>query len=72
VDQLLDEGMVFPYFKQLAGQIRIPREILDKAIIQYVGQKDSRVELIVRVLPGEEQFHRDDIKRMYQGIFIKE
>ncbi|MCI9501989.1 MAG: hypothetical protein HFG76_08335 [Hungatella sp.] len=72
VDQLLDEGMVFPYFKQLAGQIRIPREILDKAIIQYVGQKDSRVELMVRVLPGEEQFHRDDIKRMYQGIFVKE
>lgn len=72
VDQLLEEGMVFPYFKQLAGQIRIPEEILDKAIFQYVGQKDSRVELKTRVLPSEEQFHQDDIKRVYQGIFVKQ
>lgn len=72
VDQLLEDGMVFPYFKQLAGQIRIPQDVSDKAIIQYVGQKDSRIELMIRILPGEEEFHRDDIKRVYQGIFIKE
>ncbi len=72
IDQLLEDGMVFPYFKQLAGQIRIPEEILDKAIIQYVGQKDSRVELKVRILPNEEQFHQDDIRRVYQGIFVKQ
>ncbi len=72
VDQLLEDGMVFSYFKQLAGQIRIPEEILDKAIIQYVGQKDSKVELRIRILPNEEQFHRDDIRRVYQGIFVKQ
>lgn len=72
VDQLLEEGMVFPYFKQLAGQIRIPEEIRNKAIIQYVGHKDVRVELQVRILPHEERFHRDDMRRVYQGIFIKQ
>ena len=72
IDYLLEKGMVFPYFKHLAGQIRIPEEILDKAMFQYVGQKGAKVELQIRILPSEEQFHRDEIKRVYQGIFVKQ
>lgn len=72
VDQLLDDGMMFPYFKQLAGQIQIPEEILDKAVIQYIGQKDSKIELQIRILPQEEQFHRDSMVRMYQGVFVRQ
>lgn len=72
VDYLLDQGMVFPYFKQFAGQIRVPEEIMDKAMIQYVGQKGSKVELQIRILPDEERFHREDMRRVYQGIFVKQ
>lgn len=72
VDQLLEDGMVFPYFKQLAGRIRIPEDILDKAIVQYIGQKDSKVELQIRILPQEERFHRDEMRRVYQGVFIRQ
>lgn len=72
VDQLLEDGMVFPYFKLLGQQIRIPEDIMDKAMFQYVGQRDSRVELQIRILPQEERFHRDEMKRMYQGIFVKQ
>jgi len=72
VDQLLEDGMVFPYFKLLGEQVRIPEDIMDKAMFQYVGQRDSRVELQIRILPHEERFHRDEIKRMYQGIFVKQ
>ena len=64
--------MVFPYFKLLGQQIRIPEDIMDKAMFQYVGQRDSRVELQIRILPQEERFHRDEMKRMYQGIFVKQ
>ncbi len=72
VDQLLEDGMVFPYYKQLAKAIRIPEDILDKAIIQYVGQRDSKVELQIRILPQEERFHRDELRRVYQGIFVRQ
>ncbi|MCI8664500.1 MAG: hypothetical protein HFG69_14840 [Hungatella sp.] len=72
IDYLLEKGMVFPYFKRLAGQIRIPEEILDKAMFQYVGQKSDKIELMIRILPNEEQFHRDEMKRVYQGIFVKQ
>lgn len=71
VDILLAEGMVFAHFKPLAAHVRIPREILDKAILQYIGRKDSRIDLQVRIRPQEERFYGDDMKRMYQGVFVK-
>lgn len=70
VDILLDEGMVFPYYKNLAANVKLPEHVLDKAIIQYCGRKDSKVDLQIRILPDEEEFHSDEMKRIYLGIFI--
>lgn len=72
VDILLAEGMVFPHFKPLARHVRIPEDIMDKGILQYIGRRDSQVELQVRILPQEQRFHGDEMKRVYQGIFIKQ
>jgi len=72
VDVLLEDGMVFAHFKALAGVIRIPEEVLDKAIVQYIGHKDSRVDLQIRIRPQEQQFHSDEMKRVYQGIFVRQ
>ena len=72
VDILLADGMVFPYFKDLGRHVRIPEDIMDKAMIQYVGQKDSRVDLQIRILPQEKEFHGDSMKRVYQGIFVRQ
>lgn len=72
VDILLGQGMVFPHFKQLADQVRIPEDVLNKAMIQYIGRKDSRVDLQIRIRPQEEVFHSDEMERMYQGIFVRQ
>ncbi len=72
VDILLADGMVFPHFQKLASQIRVPDEVQDKGIIQYIGRKDSRVELQIRILPQQERFGSDEMKRVYQGIFIRQ
>ena len=69
-DFLLDAGMVFPYFKRLGNFIQIPREILDKVMIQYKGDRTSRVVLRVRILPDEKEFHSEEMYRVYQGIFV--
>lgn len=66
------EGMVFPYFKALSRHISIPEEVLDKGMIEYHGRKDSRIDLQIRILPEEEAFHSEDIRRMFQGIFVKQ
>ena len=72
VDILLEAGLVFPYFKKLAVHVRIPEWVLNKAMIQYMGKKDSGVSLQIRILPDEEEFHADEMKRMYQGVFIRQ
>ena len=68
MDILLADGMVFPYFKDLGRHVRIPEDIMDKAMIQYVGQKDSRVDLQIRILPQEKGIPRGGMKRVYQGF----
>lgn len=72
VDILLEEGIVLPHMKRLSRFVRIPEDILDKEIIQYIGRKDSRVDLQIRIRPQEEIFHSNDMKRVYQGIFVKQ
>ncbi len=72
VDILLGEGIVLPHMKELAAFVRVPEDILDKEMIQYIGQKDSRVDLQIRIRPQEEQFHSNEMKRVYQGIFVKQ
>ncbi len=72
VDILVAEGIVLPHMKDLAGYVRVPEDILDKEMIQYIGQKDSRVDLQIRIRPQEEQFRSNDMKRVYQGIFVKQ
>ncbi|MEY8353811.1 DUF5717 family protein [Lachnospiraceae bacterium 54-53] len=69
---LLEEGYVFPYFKVLAKYAPMPEDIMDKAMLQYCAGRDSKIELQVRILPDEEEFHTEDITRMYQGVFVKQ
>jgi hypothetical protein len=69
---LLEEGYVFPHFKDLAKYVTLPEDILDKAMIQYCADRDSKIDLQVRILPDEEEFHSEDITRMYQGVFVKQ
>ena len=72
VNVLLEGDLIFPYFKKLGQFIRIPDDIMDKAMIEYRGSRNSRVDLKVRVLPDEEEFHSEEMRRVYQGIFVRQ
>lgn len=69
---LLEEGLVFPYTRELSRHIPVPEDIMDKAMVEYRGKKDSRPELLVRILPEEPDWHSEDLKRVYQGIYVKQ
>ena len=45
---------------------------MDKAMVEYRGKKDAHPELQVRILPEETGYHSEDIRRVYQGIFVKQ
>lgn len=68
---LFEAGLVFPYFKKLGKYVPMPEDIMDKAMIQYHTDRNARIDFEVRILPDEEEYHCEDIGRMYQGIFVK-
>ena len=67
---LIDEDLIFPYFRELDGIVKVPSVIMDKAMIQYKGSREDRLELMTRVLPMEEEYHRDEISKVFQGIWV--
>lgn len=69
---LISEGLVFPYTRELSRHMAVPEDIMDKAMVEYIGRRDGRPELLVRILPDEEQFHSEELRRVYQGIFVKQ
>ena len=72
VDVLIEAGMVFAYFKDLARFIIIPGNILDKEIIEYHGMRDAKPYLRLRILPEEEEYHYEEMRPVYKGIYIRE
>ncbi len=71
-DVLLEAGLVFPYTRDLSKHIPIPEDIMDKVMVEYRGRKDSHPELQVRIGPEEDAWHSEDIRRIYQGIYVKQ
>ena len=69
---LIQEGLVFSYTRDLSRHMAVPEDVMDKAMVEYLGKKDGRPELMVRILPHESQYHSEDIRRVYQGIFVKQ
>lgn len=72
VEILLEEGMVFAYFKDLAAYADIPGDIMDREIIEYHGLRDQKPVLKVRILPGAEEFSAEEMRQVYKGIYVEE
>lgn len=72
IDVLLEAGMVFSYFKDLAGFVSLPVDILDKEIIEYHGSRERKPYLWIRILPEEEEYHYEELRPVYKGIYILE
>ena len=69
---LTGQGMVFAYFKKLAAYADIPGDIMDKEIVEYHGSPSGRPILMVRILPDETEFHEEELKMVYKGIYIRQ
>ncbi len=72
LELLFAEDRVFPYYKQLGRLVPMPDSIMNQVMVEYKGNKDSRPELWVRVLPEEEEYTYEEMKRVYPGVFIRQ
>ena len=71
-DVLISEDYVFYYTKKLGKLIDIPSEIKNKYYIEYHGNKFARPELYVRIKPEDKDFRKEEMRRVYQGIYVKD
>ena len=69
---LIKEGLIFPYTRDLSRHVPIPEDILDKSMIEYRGSREQAPELMLRILPQEKELHGEEMRRVYQGIYVKE
>lgn len=72
VQILLEEGKLFAYFHDLGRLIPMPDSIMEHVILEYRGGRDARPELQVRILPDEENYYTDEIRKVYPGIFVRQ
>lgn len=72
MEVLTGNGMLFAYFKKLASYADISGDVLDKEIIEYHGSQDVRPVLMIRVLPDEEEFHEEEMRMIYKGIYVRQ
>ncbi|MBS5283302.1 MAG: hypothetical protein KHY46_05435 [Clostridiales bacterium] len=69
---LMDQGLVFPYTRDLSKHIPIPEDIMDKSMIEYRGSREEAPDLRLRILPYGQEFTGEEMRRVFQGIYVKE
>ncbi len=72
VELLLEEGRIFAYFHDLGRLIPMPDSIMERVTIEYRGGREAWPELEVRVLPEEEDFVSDEMRKVYPGIYVRQ
>ena len=72
LDNLIADGLVFSYTKGLLERLHISSEITEKTYIEYHGDRYRKPRLLIRIEPEDETFHEEEMRRVYQGIYLWE
>ena len=69
LQQLLEEGVVLPYFPGFADICPALRRFCDKTILEYRTKPGRRTRLYCMIEPGEEDYRKIEMKEVYEGVF---
>lgn len=69
---LVAEGLIFSYTAKLLRKLGIPSPVCEQSYIEYHGSKYRKPCLLVRIEPEDQDFRAEEMKRVYQGIYLKE
>lgn len=72
--ELTEEGLCFGFFKKFSRSVPGMERFLDKTVIEYRGRPDRHPVihyLIEDRVPGEEEYRREVMQEMYEGIYTK-
>lgn len=69
LQQLLEEGIVLPYFPKYADICPALRRFCDKTFLEYRTKPGRRVFLYCMIEPEEEDYRKIEMKEAYEGVF---
>lgn len=75
IEELVEDGIVLPFFKSFRGKCRVPIEIENLNFITYNADNDAEISLHYRINSSnsrDSKFRVEWMKNVYQGIFVKE
>ena len=64
-------GMVFRHLKELADKLGMECAFCDYTVIECRAQKHARLRIRTRLTPGMGQWVEEDMRHMYEGVFVK-
>ena len=65
---LLEKNYIFAYTRDLAKFVPLPKEIMEKTVVEYHGKAEEKPYFSVRA-GGEKDFHREELQHSYHGIY---
>ena len=65
---LLEKNYIFAYTRDLAKFVSLPKEIMEKTVVEYHGKAEEKPYFSVRA-EGEKDFHREELQHSYHGIY---
>lgn len=71
VEILLEENLILPYLKKLGRHIPIPEELLTSVMVEYQAVSAEPPEIEIRLLPLEQQFHREEMDKVFLSVYVK-
>lgn len=75
LEELLEEGRIFSWFKKLGRFVSLPDTLADKTILEYRsghGASAPKPRMMIRILPMEYEFHPEEMKRVYADIYVNQ
>jgi hypothetical protein len=76
IEVLLEEERVFSWYKKLGAFVALPESVMDKTILEYRsghgGPSAGKPQMMIRILPDEEEFHPEAMKRVYADIYVSQ
>lgn len=67
---LLDEGLCFPYYKNLAKNVPVPETVLNRTMVEYRGEPGQELILSIRILPDGKEFRTVKLPELFYGIYV--
>lgn len=73
IDGLVEDGIIFEFYKKFNKWFKIPFELVDKTIIDYRTNPKHRVNITysIKKSDGQTKEYTEEMTSIYQGIFTK-